>query len=180
MLNSENRQNGVDNAHDRDAVAQQMLEIAQDLALGLHPHRRGTLRVNLDSTLDRDLGLDSLGRVELLLRLERTFKVHLGEQLLAEVQTLRELLDAVQRAGRIAPVAMPSQAAVVLEPVQTTPVEARTLLEVLDWHVANHPDRLHVRLEDADERGETITYQALRDRALAVAGGLCGRRRDHA
>ena len=175
MSDAENRQNGVGDAHDRDAVAQQLLEIAQNLALGLHPHRRSTLRVNLDSTLDRDLGLDSLGRVELLLRLERTFKVRLGEQLLAEAQTLRELLDAVQRAGHIAPVAMPSQEAVALEPVQTAPVAARTLLEVLDWHVANHPDRLHVRLEDADERGETVTYRALRDRALAVAGGLRSR-----
>jgi len=39
--------------------------------------------VALDSSLERDLGLDSLARVELVLRLEREFRASLPEQALA-------------------------------------------------------------------------------------------------
>ena len=52
-----------------DTTTQTLLDIVQQLALELHPHKHGTLIVTLDSALERDLGFDSLGRMELLLRL---------------------------------------------------------------------------------------------------------------
>ncbi len=175
MPHPEGQMGGTGTADNGDAVAQRLLEITRDLTLSLHPHRRATLRISLDSSLDHDLGLDSLGRVELLLRLERAFKVHLEDQVLIRVQTLRELLAAVQYAVHEVPAAILPVATLALEPVQATPAAARTLLEVLDWHVASHPDRPHVQLEDSDEHSEIITYQALRERALAVATGLRAR-----
>ena len=48
--------------------------------------------VALDSSLERDLGLDSLARVELVLRLEREFATSLPEQALASSETPRDLL----------------------------------------------------------------------------------------
>ena len=48
--------------------------------------------VALDSSLERDLGLDSLARVELVLRLEREFGASLPEQALASSETPRDLL----------------------------------------------------------------------------------------
>ena len=48
--------------------------------------------VALDSSLERDLGLDSLARVELVLRLEREFRASLPEQALASSETPRDLL----------------------------------------------------------------------------------------
>ena len=45
--------------------------------------------VHADSRLDRDLGFDSLARVELVLRLERAFAVSLPESLLADSVTPR-------------------------------------------------------------------------------------------
>jgi acyl carrier protein len=44
----------------------------------------------LDSSLERDLGLDSLARVELVLRLEREFGASLAEQALAAAETPRD------------------------------------------------------------------------------------------
>ena len=51
--------------------------------------------VALDSSLERDLGLDSLARVELVLRLEREFGASLPEQALASSETPRDLLRFV-------------------------------------------------------------------------------------
>ncbi|HTQ78178.1 MAG TPA: phosphopantetheine-binding protein, partial [Burkholderiales bacterium] len=48
--------------------------------------------VALDSSLERDLALDSLARVELVLRLEREFGASLPEQALASSETPRDLL----------------------------------------------------------------------------------------
>ncbi|MGH8805464.1 MAG: acyl carrier protein, partial [Polaromonas sp.] len=47
------------------------------------------LRVTLNSSLDRDLALDSLARMELLLRIERAFGVALPEDTLARAETVR-------------------------------------------------------------------------------------------
>lgn len=72
--------------------AEALLEQVRQLALELHPRRGRSLRVTLDSALDRELGFDSLSRVELLLRLERAFSVSLPEQLLAGAETPHDVV----------------------------------------------------------------------------------------
>ena len=53
------------------------------------------------------------------------------------------------------------------------PIEARTLVDVLEWHVARHPDRLHLTLlQDENTILGTLTYAELADRARKVAAGL--------
>ncbi|HYM33221.1 MAG TPA: AMP-binding protein [Candidatus Cybelea sp.] len=153
-------------------AARQLLEIARDLAISLRPHRRRTLRVALDSSIDRDLGLDSLGRVELVLRIERAFKAHLAEEVISEAETLGDVLAALRRAARASPVEAVAPLALSLEPIASAPSEALTLLEVLEWHVARHPDRPHIRLEVSDDSQLIITYAALHERARAAAAGL--------
>ena len=59
--------------------------------------------VSLDSSLERDLGLDSLARVELVLRLEREFAASLPEQALASSETPRDLLRFLLAAAGHAP-----------------------------------------------------------------------------
>ena len=44
--------------------------------------------VTLDSVLDQDLGFDSLGRMELLLRTERTFGIDLPADTLQSAETV--------------------------------------------------------------------------------------------
>ena len=70
---------GQDETGGRAADAGLLLEQVRQLALELHPHNAASLRVTLDSMLDRELAFDSLSRVELLLRLERSFGVSLSE-----------------------------------------------------------------------------------------------------
>jgi 1-acyl-sn-glycerol-3-phosphate acyltransferase len=153
--------------------AEALLRQVRELAVELHPQRGRSLRVSLDSALDRELGFDSLTRVELLLRLERTFGVSLPEQLLAAAETPRDLWRAVQ-AGRAVDDSVPAaqiQTAPVGEPVEV-PASARTLPDVLDWHVQRHAGRTHVYLYGELEDPETITCAMLADGAQALAAGL--------
>jgi len=85
--------------------------------------------VALDAELERDLGIDSLARAELALRIEQAFGVRLGEEGVLEARTVRDLADALAAAApRLAPqleVQVPLAAETVGQPQQ-----AATLLEV--------------------------------------------------
>ncbi len=129
--------------------------------------------VHLDSRLDRDLGLDSLGRVELITRLEDHFGVGLPERLLAAADTPRDLLRALKTAGAPVSLAAPSRTPQVAPAgVTAAPDRCRTLVEVVDWHVERHADRPTITFLSADGPPEEMTYGELFRRSLAVAGGL--------
>jgi 1-acyl-sn-glycerol-3-phosphate acyltransferase len=132
-------------------------------------------RPNLDDALDRDLGISSLERVELLLRLEQIFGVRLADPVMAEAATPRDLataiLDAAPAAAEAAPVV--HQAAMPATQAPTSiPTEARSLLEALRWHADRSPDRIHIQLREDDGTETPITYGDLLTASTAVAGGL--------
>lgn len=149
-----------------------VLKLAEDVAVELHPHRRRSVPTSLGSRLDKDLGLDSLGRVELLLRLERRFGRHLPESVLGEANTVGDLVAALARAGA-ALLSLPGAGA---RPTEATavaaPPDAATLLDVLDWHARQHPDRPHLILESDTGAELAISYRQLADSAGATAAGL--------
>ena len=130
-------------------------------------------RVSLESRLGEDLGFDSLGRAELLLRIEQTFSVSLPGSTLAEAETPADLWRAMEAAGGRRGRATPRPPADTAPgPVESIPSAAATLTEVLDWHAEAHPDRVHAWLSEREEHVETITYAQLRETALAVSGGI--------
>lgn len=154
-------------------TAASVLEIARQLAVELHPHKAREPSITLDSSLERDLGLDSLGRMELLQRLEGAFHVRLPEQLLVSAETPRDLLRGMQGAEEHS-TGPPSRQVLPQEVAEThtAPLQAQTLTEVLEWHVKQHPHRPHIHLYGEGDAEEIITYGALYERALAVAAGL--------
>jgi acyl carrier protein len=155
------------------ATAGRILDEVRALAAELRPHHAPAGGVGLDSSLDKDLGLDSLARMELLARLEHAFDVALSEHLMASTETPRDLVRVVLGAGaREGAAAAPDVSVIDAGVTEAVPRSARTLIEVLDWHVRAHPERPHVRLYADEEVGETITYRALRDGAGRVAAGL--------
>src|SRR5712691_6039169 len=159
-----------------DTTTQTLLDIVQQLALELHPHKHNALTVTLDSALERDLGFDSLGRMELLLRLERALGVRLSEQVLATAESPRDLLHALPGASAVTPSSLATAVdSTVLEATDRVPSSATTLVAVLDWHALVHPQRPHMALYGADEHIEEITYAALYDGAASVAAGLQAR-----
>ncbi len=153
-----------------DDVERRVLDIVTGLAteLGTLP-AHGT--AGLDDVLDRDLGFGSLERVELALRLEQAFAVHLGDAVLAEAERCRDLVGAVAGAG--APTMEIEPVAVLLPRAgDLLPGEARTLTEVLAWHARATPERVHIVLRGDAGAEETMTYGALAADAGAVAAAL--------
>ena len=82
-----------------DQTAENLLRLIQALVAEVHPQRQSTEVIGLDSRFEKDLGLDSLTRVELIARAERHFELALPERSFAEVETARDLLRAIQGAG---------------------------------------------------------------------------------
>ena len=149
-----------------------VLSIVRDFVCELHPHLRERGRFELDASLESDLALDSLARMELMVRLEREFAVSLSEQAMAGAETPRDLLRAVLGAdshGADAPLERAQQ-------IDTTDLEkperAKSLIEVLNWHVDKHPDRIHMHFYGEDDEPLPITFRELREPARDIAAGL--------
>ena len=152
-----------------------LLETIRQLAGELQMRPREAIQVTLDNSLERDLGFDSLGRVELFTRIEQVFGISLPERVLTIAETPRDLLQAVLAASPAT--AQPANISRDEAPawVQAEPTDALTLPEVLEWHVRTHPERTHITLQDAEGNETTLTYAALRDGAEEIAAGLLER-----
>jgi len=139
----------------------------------LHPHLSRRSRPGLDSSLESDLSLDSLSRMELLVRLERQFHVRLSEQLMTQAESPRDLLRGMLAASTHStmPRSLEIQHHGGLD-TDEVPDSARTLVDVLNWHVQRHPERVHLYFYDEQENATALTYGELRTGAEHVATGL--------
>lgn len=131
-------------------------------------------RATLDSSLERDLGLDSLARVELVLRIERAFAVSLPERALYTAETPRDLLRLVHASMGVRRTEPEKgvRSLVQAEP-SVAACAAETLLDALTWHTDRHPDRLQVHLY-GESGEEELSYAAIRRGAAACASRLAG------
>ena len=159
------------NAECPDGIDAQVLRLVGDLLAELRAGR--AVAVQLDSHLERDLGLDSLARVELLARIERGAGVRLPSDTLARAETPRMLAQALREAHPGAAVA--DLARVVAAPSGEhvdAPATAATLVEVLQWHARRWPRRVHIRLLHDDAEVATLSYGELLEAGLRMAAGL--------
>ncbi|MDH5578529.1 MAG: AMP-binding protein, partial [Betaproteobacteria bacterium] len=158
------------NPADGPIDANKVLAVVQAVAREARPSVEP--QVALDSSLEKELGLDSLARVELVLRLERTFATSLPEQALATSETPRDLLRfLLSSAGQAPRAADTSVASLSLGTDVRPPLQAQTLTEALEYHVERQPERLTVHLYE--EGKETpITYRELYNGALGYAARL--------
>ena len=158
-----------------DLHRRNLIALVRDLVRELHPQRSRFIDVNPSSRIERDLGIDSLARTELILRIERAFHVHLPAQTIGEAETVEDLVRALEKAGPALEHTVFAAAPAPGLPVVPAATEARTLIEALEWHAARHADRLHLTvLQDEATVLGALTYGELAARARRVAQGLIG------
>src|SRR6186997_2918593 len=115
-----------------------LIALVRELVSELRGERGGPIAIRAASRLERDLGIDSLGRTELMLRIEQRFAIRLDVSAMGEADTVGDLLKVLNQNK---PTRAPSASLAVtpaLPQVQAA-THARTLLEVLDWHATQHP-----------------------------------------
>lgn len=156
-----------------NSTVTELLQVINILAYEVHRDHPTTKAITLDSSFEKDLGLDSLARVELISRVEKEFKLALPERTYTEAESARDLLRAIQ--GTQTPITALSSSVsqhAELGDVNATPADSGTLIDVLNWHVSTHPHRSHIQIYTDEGDGEVITYQQLKNTAMHVAGGL--------
>jgi len=171
---------------DASEVRERVLEVIRCLLEELGS--RGALpMLNGASQLDRDLGLGSLERVELLARLETAFGVRLPDRVVAEANTPEDLAKALL----VAPGAetLEDEAASALRAAITTQkmhreatdagvFSAETLLDVLWYRAMHDAERTHLLITEetgGKERSVTLTFGELYAAAQRCAGELARR-----
>src|SRR5258706_14558511 len=154
----------------QEIAPERLLAVVCAVAKEARPHVEP--HAALDSSLEKELGLDSLARVELVLRLEREFSASLPEQALGTSETPRDLLRFLARSADVAPGAVDARVTSLARAgTVPPPVHAQTLAEALEYHVERQPDRLSVFLYETGKE-VPLTYQALYDGALTYAARL--------
>ena len=130
----------------------------------------------LQDSLDRDLGISSLERVELLLRLEQAFGIRLPDSVMAEASTPQDLVMAILHAApgvaELTPPAVRQMAAPSAGGPISVPIAAGSLVEALRWHVERSPNHVHIHLRNDDNTETPITYGDLAAAATALGSGL--------
>ena len=157
---------------DPKEIAHDLLDVVAEVTKELRPNDPTLPKPTLDLSFDRDFGLDSLTRIELLARIEAVFATSLSDQAMAEAETPRDVLKLLLKSTGNAGAVSVETIDVSVETITSSPSDARTLLDALRWHVERHPERPHIQLYDDITDGEIITYGRLWDNARAVAGGL--------
>ena len=167
-------------------VRERVLEVIRSLleelgSRGALPMLSGT------SQLDRDLGLGSLERVELLARLETAFGVRLPDQVVAEANTPEDLAKALL-AGPGAEM-LDDEASSALRAAVTTQklhrqardadvFSAETLVDVLRYRATHDAERTHLLITEeieGKERSVTLTFGELYEAAQRCAAELARR-----
>ena len=153
----------------RADVERRVVDVVTELVGELRGGERP--RVSLHDSLERDLGISSLERVELLVRLERTFDLQLGDAAMADAESPADLVTAIAAGGEASQAPLGDS---YRPPVGTiaSPAAAQTLVDALAWHAERTADRTHIYLREDDGRETRLTYGWLWTQARAIAGGL--------
>ena len=164
---------------DRSAVRERVLEVIRGLLDELGS--QGALPIlNANSQLDRELGLGSLERVELLARLETAFELRLPDRVASEANTPEDLARAILAAPGTNAEAEETRSAlrasVTVQKLHRAVTDdgvfaAETLIDVLRYRATHDAERNHLMItEEADEgeRNLTLTFGE-----LYAAGNRC-------
>lgn len=89
-----------------------------------------------------------------------------------EAETPADLLAAIDAAGPIRHERHRARASMPRRTSTAAPMDAATLVDVLEFHAARHGDRDHIRLLNTEDDVQTITYRGLWQGSQSVAACL--------
>ncbi|NNE21904.1 MAG: AMP-binding protein [Rhizobiales bacterium] len=168
---SKQKPSNNDDLNEALRLEQRVLAMVEALAHELNPRRK--VNATVHSSLQRDLGFDSLGLSELLLRTEKEFKLRLPDDLFSRLETPLDLVNEIAKSGPAASGLITQRTDLLpSSTVEDIPQAETTLSGVLDWHVRHNPDRPHILLSDGYSETETITYAELSHAAGRLAAAM--------
>ena len=157
-----------------DVTSARLMSVIQTLLDELRSGER--VSPNLDDDLQRMLGIDSLARMELMLRLEQAFDVRMPEAAMEAAQTPRDLLRALAAALPRSSARPATSIALGSAPLGVAaadfPHGAQTLLDVLQWHADKAGARRHAVLLSDEQEPQELDHTTLLEHARAVAVAL--------
>lgn len=166
-------------SHAGPSVEHALFDELTALLKQLRPNARSLPELHARARLDRDLGLDSLSRMELLARLERRFHVRIHEQSGFSARTVADLLDVLADAAAqdstIDSASLSPALSLSRQEPLNAPATASTLIDVLEWHAQRHPERLHVHFEGGEADGTDLSYGTLLSSGQRIAAALQAR-----
>lgn len=153
------------------AVEEQLISMTENFLKELG-RERAQRALNKNASLQKDLTIDSLGKVELFHRIEAFYEVELSESVMIQADSLTELAQAIIDAKSNKGPVKPKTFVAKEEETHFDPLQARTLVEVLLKRAAKEPNRVHIFLQDDAGNEQPITYGKLLENAKKVARGL--------
>jgi 1-acyl-sn-glycerol-3-phosphate acyltransferase len=171
---------------DAAEIRERVLQVIRSMLEELGSHGAVPM-LTAASQLDRELGLGSLERVELLARLETAFGVRLPDQVVAEANTPEDLAKALSASPGTE--ALEDEAASALRAAVETQklrreardagaLSSETLLDVLRYRAVHDGERTHLLIteeSEGKERSVTLTFGELYAAAQRCAAELARR-----
>ena len=134
------------------------------------PYKR---EITLDVSLNRHLGFDSLGRAELFRRIEKEFEITLPDRLLAETETLHDIVNYLDTADLNIKKTIQPHADISHKKQKSLDLSSvKTLLDILYLYGEKSPEKPHIYFQNEEGQEEVITYGQLFSSSLKLAQGL--------
>jgi len=134
---------------------------------------RAIRAVSITASLERELGIDSLAKVELFRRIESNFAIRLGQEQVTKVESLRDLAVYI-KTSRLNHTAQ-QESPIFSSLLETTSLDVstvKTLVELIILYGQNEPNRPHIFLQNDLGREQIISYGSLLTSSLQVSKGL--------
>ncbi len=156
--------------------AQAVVRVVASVARDLHPAEKVLPKLRLTSCLERDAGLDSLSRMELLARLERTFGREFSEEGVLTAESVEDLVRLVGPTRLESPLKIEEPEVECIAPdsqaLMGEWVPPLTVVEMLQRLAADEGQRVVIRLAPDDLHSEDLTAAALLQGALGLVPAL--------
>jgi fatty-acyl-CoA synthase len=176
---------------DQELLRGRVLAVAREVLEELG-NRHAVETLQCESHLERDLGLGSLERVELLVRLGSAFRLRLADSVVAQADTIEDVVVAIAESLALEVSAGGDVSAVLGGLAQVhgagtlqrrtepgCPAEgvpwAETLLDVFRHRACADADRPHLFLYDGDTPLDPVSFAELYSAGLRVAQALTAR-----